>query len=361
MKNTVGHGSSAAPTTTSFLRQSIVGWALTAILVGACLSAQIQAQSASDSSDTKETTVSITITYSSITTAKPASAATPPADSKPPPPFKAELVGVSHSAFSGVMAGFAFAALFLLISHKPENREEVPGSATTAGGSSAAQTTSPSDDHAGNHPQAILLLFSAFLTGSLAALLYSTITGDPPVRSFYSFGFASVIFAFQIFSILTGILYTFTIFKMHPTVCATVSIISIGLSLLTIMFIFFDCLAACRFFSINVNTVIASWVCLTIALIIAFGAALRFRPLKLNAHLAVGRYCAYLLLTTLVICVFQGLLNYLPESEIKPSRFIFITLFSLVLIFGVWTSRLLWKIAKLSFSDLADRVVSIFK
>ena len=94
------------------------------------------------------------------------------------PPFRAEIVAASHSALSGLMAGFALAGLFLLLQH------------TRKQGITADES------------RALLLLFVAFLSGGLSAYLYSSLAGDPPQRAYYLFTFPSAIFALHVYSLI---------------------------------------------------------------------------------------------------------------------------------------------------------------
>lgn len=109
----------------------------------------------------------------------------------PPLPYDTREIAGTHSALVGVLAGFAFAGIFLLVE---KIREEPEGVARS------------------HYLNAMLILFVAFLTGSLSAFLYSVVVGDPPKRSFLSFVFPSVIFSLQTFALFIGINYVFSAF-----------------------------------------------------------------------------------------------------------------------------------------------------
>jgi hypothetical protein len=100
------------------------------------------------------------------------------------PPFDAVMVAATNSALTGVMAGFALAGLFLLIErgHKDEDGQL-----------------------RGQYSWAMLLLFIAFLVGSLSSFMFSTITGDSPIRAYLGFLFAGAVFAVQSFVLLLGL------------------------------------------------------------------------------------------------------------------------------------------------------------
>ena len=102
---------------------------------------------------------------------------------QPDLPFDAIAISGSHSALTGVLAGFALAALFLLIERVNDAKNEQKQ----------------------QYLNAMLLLFVAFLTGALSSYLYSSLTGDPPIRAFHLFKFGSTVFVISAIVLLVGI------------------------------------------------------------------------------------------------------------------------------------------------------------
>ena len=271
------------------------------------------------------------------------------------PPFKAETVAVSHSAFSGVMAGFALTSLFLLIGQKSDKTEL------------AARSDPAFLFRKQHHSEAMLLLFAAFLTGSLSAYLYSIMTGDPPIRSYFLFSFASVIFAFQVFTILTGIVYVFKAFELDQGIIEIASVVSICLVVLSIQIIGIDQWLACSFFKQKHSIALGSVVAIVFGLSFLVWLAQQKEKDAANRIFSVSKYSGAILFFALAICFLQGNWYMRAESEIfdgkgiKPPIAVPIGLYLLVLGFGAWTCRLIWKNAGLSWSAVGDRLGQMFK
>lgn len=100
------------------------------------------------------------------------------------PPFDANSIATTHSSLTGLIAGFALAALFLLV-------EE----------SSGRDKTLLQKDLA----RAMLLLFIASVIGTLSSFLYSSIVGLTQVRAYFDFFVSAPVFAITTLLLLTGV------------------------------------------------------------------------------------------------------------------------------------------------------------
>lgn len=111
------------------------------------------------------------------------------------PPFDAAAIAASHSALTAVLAGFALAALFLMI-------ERLPRDSTDRVQANKYQM------------RATFLMFIAFLTGTLASYLYSSNSVDTPVRAYYLYLFPSTIFGMHAVLLMGGITNLFGTFQL---------------------------------------------------------------------------------------------------------------------------------------------------
>jgi hypothetical protein len=106
-------------------------------------------------------------------------------------PFDATQISAAYSAFTGLIAGFAFAAMFLLVERALDAERD-----------SVRQN---------NYFQSMTALFVAFICGSLASFLYAGIAADIPSVALGSFTVTSVILIMEIFSIFYGISVMFSV------------------------------------------------------------------------------------------------------------------------------------------------------
>ncbi len=234
-------------------------------------------------------------------------------------PFEAEKISASHSALSGILAGFALAALFLLVEHADDNR------------------------HFGAHGQsqkAMLLLFVAFLTGSLASYLYSCITGDTPQRAYFCFLFPSCIFTIHIFMLLGGINTTLYAFGLG-NIAAVARRISYAVVLFGVSTIWEDVTAASRYFNSpsGVRTGVFLVATIPFVALVAIFIVKRLKPSVLTwfAGRTVSVLCYTILFSCLGIAVIQGCHDTVLDAQIGLPVWISLFLITAVSMVGAWT------------------------
>ena len=231
-------------------------------------------------------------------------------NSKQAIPFKAETIASSHSALAGVMAGFALAALFLLIERVKE-----------------------ADDPEKKllFSNAMFLLFVAFLTGSLAAYSFSTITGEEKDKAYCLFQFPSAIFAFHVFSLLAGINIAMKGLELDKRLekvawlmsrlFIVFSVLVVGVNLVDANSVFGHSSLTCW---LGASVIVAIWLWKN-RISESFGK-----------KLTLENYCYFSLGTSIFLAILQGA-YYLPEKCLSLPAWILLLIFIAVTSSAAWT------------------------
>ena len=228
------------------------------------------------------------------------------------PPFRAELVASTHSALAGVLAGFALFALFLLIERDEGKKDPA------------------------KHSKAMLLLFVAFLTGSLASYLYSTITGDSGVRAYYLFLFPSTIFAIHVFTLLAGVVFCLSACKIEEQICTIARRISYAVIGFSVLIVGSDQYKTSEFFGLPVHTMHRTLILIAITSLSAV-AFVRFKSSCLSpfAKATFSAFCYAALLMSVFVAYTGGEHFYVKNLELP--FWIPVFHFAFVSIFAAWT------------------------
>jgi hypothetical protein len=235
----------------------------------------------------------------------------------PDPPFDATRIAESHAALTSVMAGFAFAALFLLI--------EQTRSAKTA----AIKA---------RYRKAMLLLFVSSVTGTLASFLFSMVTGDPPVRAFYLFAMPSGVFAINTMVLLLGLNLIFNTFGAHEA-----SRLTRRISYVTVLFVIaatWDTVVAIvRYFApagavITLITLVAYIPPLTVMLLLLLGQRSTRSWVEDNSF---ATYCYVVFGATLLLAGIHVANSKTPDNLLTLAPWIPLVLVAATSTIGAWT------------------------
>jgi len=242
-------------------------------------------------------------------------------------PFNATAVAASHSTLTGVLAGFALTALFLIIERTRDEDSKIRET----------------------YSKAMLLLFTAFLTGCLTSYLYSIVTGDSasedefgfkgmPKRGYFEFLFPSAIFAIHASIFLAGINSVFNAFGINDHIRRAARLFSIGVVIFSVYTIGDDLNNAAKFFGLKVqNQLLSIAIVILFLIFILMSKKLSFwRNQKKQAIILGLCYCA--LISSLIIAGIHVSYYSESESEVSMPKLVPAILFSLVSLLGAWTS-----------------------
>ncbi len=108
-------------------------------------------------------------------------------------PYNANEIAATHSAITGLIAGFALTGMFLLVERVGSSEQKISE----------------------QYLRAMLLLFIASLVATLAAFLYSSIVGIPADRAYFNFVMAGSMFAISSIVLLLGITFVFSVLAVE--------------------------------------------------------------------------------------------------------------------------------------------------
>jgi hypothetical protein len=234
-------------------------------------------------------------------------------------PFDPIAISESHSALTGVLAGFALAAIFLLIERANDAK----------------------NDQKQQYLRAMLLLFVAFITGTLSSYLYSSITGDPPIRGFHLFKFASAVFVICAIVLLVGINSVFSAIGIE-NVLTLARRITYFIVIFAVLVILGDSVITVRVFGLP--TSVTTWlylfalIPLVISLLILASRRKGIRQyFKDNLFSA---FCYAATLNALVLAFLHNIDSSIEESNIESPIWVILFTIGSVSILGAWAMLL---------------------
>ena len=232
-------------------------------------------------------------------------------------PFDATNISDAYSAFTGLIAGFAFAAIFLLIDRVDNAKDDL--------------------NKQQKYFQSMAALFVAFVTGGLASFLFAGIAADSEKIALGSFAVSSFVLTIEIFSVLYGISLMFSAFNV-PDVSAQAR----RISFIVIIFTTFRMLNT----SIEVGDFMGqpgfqTIFVITITLILTLVAfVFRRRPhWNLLNRLAKSYYLYGLLLTSFLIALVQTF--FIGSNSQSTYAFILPLTMVVIAFFAMWTITML--------------------
>jgi hypothetical protein len=239
-------------------------------------------------------------------------------------PFDAKAIAETHSALTAVLAGFALAGLFLLIERVQEAQD---------------------DDIRQRYLRAMLLLFVAFVTGTMSAYLYSSNVGDTPLRSYLIFHFPSAIFAIHGLVLLVGINMVFSVFAVKR-IMSLARHISYCVVLFSVGTIFYDLWTACEVFGfpgfVRMILFFAGVAPLAISFLIV--------TFKINVvrkwfrEKTFSAFCYTTVSFSMLLAFAQTYHNYTPDEAIQPQYGLLVFLMTCVSTLGAWNTLILPKL-----------------
>jgi hypothetical protein len=235
------------------------------------------------------------------------------------PPFDARAIASSHSALTGLMAGFAFAALFLLI-------ERVGFKSTTQKDLS----------------RAMLLLFIASLVGTLAAFLYSSIVGISKVRAYFDFVITAPVFAITTFILLAGVNEVLSVFGIIDIIDLARRI-SYFVIFFSILRVWQDLSPAASIFGTGNQVQIVLVIAFVGPLLIAAAVLVsKYNPLiQWFNHKSFSAFCYASVLISFGIAFLIAVHNAFPELQLRLSEIEVFLLMVCLSSLGAWTILLL--------------------
>lgn len=237
-----------------------------------------------------------------------------------PLPFDAAVIAQAHSGLTGLLAGFAFAALFLLVERLSETKQE---------GARA------------RYRKTMLLLFVASVTGTVASFLFAMVTGDPPRRALAAFLMPSAVFALSAMVLLLGINLIFNTFNTHQ-----LSRLARHISYVTVLFVLaavWDTgTAVVRYFepvatTIWLLTLLAVMPPATVLLLVVLGQTGTRRWFEGNTFVS---YCYAVIGSTIVFGGVQLSQSKVADEAARLSLWVAIVVMALTATLGAWTMLL---------------------
>jgi hypothetical protein len=235
------------------------------------------------------------------------------------PPFDAVTIAGTHSALTGVMAGFALAALFLLI-QRGHNAKD--------------------GQIRGQYSWAMLLLFVAFLVGTLSSFVYSRLTGYSPIRAYLGFLFPSSVFAVQALVLLLGLNIVFGALEMRRVLDLARNI-SLIVVVFCVVHVWDDLRLASEFFGL------ASWVRVCLLAVMSIPIVSSFLVRRCQSiqgwfeKQTLSVFCYAVVVVSFGIAIMQGILitvkMTVPDSDPCLPTWVPIVLMICVSVLGAWS------------------------
>lgn len=260
------------------------------------------------------------------------------------PPFRAELIASSHSGLSGVVAGFAVAAVILLIKLR---RRPVDGSAADEADRILDQ-------------RAAILLFMGFALGALASFMFSAVAGDEGWIAYYGFGYPSVVFAMLMLVIVLGLSMLFKTFDLDPQMLEFTRIVGYLVAILAVVRIWDDMQLVVRSFTLSSSTETMLNLIALGTIVASFGTRFLWRSGErwmeehlFRAYCFVGVFIAFGLALYQGLATQHGLITGSPSvPDVLP-----VVLLACTCLYSAWTVLLLpeHKDEKRRWSTWSDR------
>lgn len=235
-------------------------------------------------------------------------------------PFDATVIASSHSSLTGLMAGFALAALFLLI--------ERTGFKDTLLQKRLSR--------------AMLLLFIASIVGTLSSFLYSSMVGIEKTQAYIAFVTTAPAFAITVFVLLAGINEVFKVFG-STNIVVLARRISYFVIVFSVLRVWQDLSVAVNIFGLSAQTQAILIVAFVVPLIMAaiIIASRQDSRLLWFARRSFTAFCYVSVLFCLGIAFVSALINIVPDiqSHLFGSEAFF--LIGGLSCLGMWTMLLL--------------------
>lgn len=233
------------------------------------------------------------------------------------PPFDATAIASSHSALTGLMAGFALAALFLLIERW--------------GLEDAILKRELS--------RAMLLLFIASIIGTLSSFLYSSIVGISQTRAYFDFVVSGPVFGITTFFLLAGVNEVLGEFA-SAEVITLARRISYFVVVFSVLRVWQDFSLAADIFDLGAQTQVS----LAAAAIVPFVVAAvvlslnRVPLLRWISHRTFTPFCYSSVLVSFGIAFLIAVHNMVPETRLRLPGLEAILIMAGLSLIGAWTT-----------------------
>ena len=236
------------------------------------------------------------------------------------PPFDANTIASTHSSLTGLLAGFALAALFLLIEYSGLDKSLLQRELS----------------------RAMLLLFIASVIGTLSSFLYSSIVGLTQVRAYFDFIVSAPVFAITTLLLLAGVNEVLRVVG-SAEVITLARRISYFVILFSVLRVWQDLSLAANLFGLGTQaqvTLAAAFIAPSAVAAIVINS--HYVPLlRWISHRTFSAFCYVSVLISFGIAFVIAAHNMVPEAQIWLPKAEPILLMVSLSCLGTWTMILL--------------------